>query len=147
MLQDLLLRAPLILCCYQRKLGLQQNSLFFKSGIRRRPNSQDTNSNNRREERTTLYNISSEVYFILFFLRDSKTKNSNQKTNGGFGSVRIHFRNPNFSGHVRPYWERWIGHFPRALTVTCRSSVNQHPPAHHPVDARYYSVVDERQLS
>jgi hypothetical protein len=25
--------------------------------------------------------------------------------------------------------------------------VNKHPPAHHPWDARYYSVVDERQLS
>jgi hypothetical protein len=25
--------------------------------------------------------------------------------------------------------------------------VNKHPPAHHPRDARYYSVVDERQLS
>jgi len=24
---------------------------------------------------------------------------------------------------------------------------NQHPPAHHPLDARYYSVVDEPQLS
>jgi len=22
--------------------------------------------------------------------------------------------------------------------------VNQHPPAHHPLDAGYYSVVDER---
>jgi hypothetical protein len=26
-----------------------------------------------------------------------------------------------------------------------RAQVNQHPPAHHPVDAHYYSVVDEPQ--
>jgi hypothetical protein len=25
--------------------------------------------------------------------------------------------------------------------------VNQHPPVHHPLDAHYYSVVDEPQLS
>jgi hypothetical protein len=72
MLQDLLLRAPLILCCYQRKL--QQNSLFFKSGIRRRPNGQHTNSNNRREERSTLYNISSDFYFILLYFSCEITK-------------------------------------------------------------------------
>jgi len=28
-----------------------------------------------------------------------------------------------------------------------RDTVNQHTPAHHPVDACYYSVVDEPQLS
>jgi hypothetical protein len=29
---------------------------------------------------------------------------------------------------------------------TCRATMNQHPPAHHPLDARYFSVVDETQL-
>jgi hypothetical protein len=27
------------------------------------------------------------------------------------------------------------------------ATVNQHPPAHHPLDAYYYSVLDEPQLS
>jgi hypothetical protein len=27
------------------------------------------------------------------------------------------------------------------------ATVNQHPPVHHPLDVRYYSVVDEPQLS
>jgi hypothetical protein len=27
------------------------------------------------------------------------------------------------------------------------ATVNKHPPVHHPLDARYYSVVDEPQLS
>ncbi len=27
------------------------------------------------------------------------------------------------------------------------ATVKQHPPAHHPLDVRYYSVVDEAQLS
>jgi hypothetical protein len=27
------------------------------------------------------------------------------------------------------------------------ATVNQHPPVHHPLDASYYSVVDEPQLS
>jgi hypothetical protein len=27
------------------------------------------------------------------------------------------------------------------------ATVNQHPPVHHPLDAHYYSVVDELQLS
>jgi hypothetical protein len=26
------------------------------------------------------------------------------------------------------------------------ATVNQHPPAHHPLDACYYSVVDEPQM-
>jgi hypothetical protein len=29
----------------------------------------------------------------------------------------------------------------------CRVTVNQHPPTHHQLDAPYYSVVDEPQLS
>ncbi len=28
----------------------------------------------------------------------------------------------------------------------CRATMNQHLPAHHPLDAHYYSVVDEPQL-
>jgi hypothetical protein len=28
-----------------------------------------------------------------------------------------------------------------------RATVSQHPPVHHPLDARYYSVVHEPQLS
>jgi hypothetical protein len=31
--------------------------------------------------------------------------------------------------------------------ATFKATVNQHPPAHHPLDARYYSVVDEPQLT
>jgi hypothetical protein len=27
------------------------------------------------------------------------------------------------------------------------ATVNQHPPAHHPLDACYYSVMDEPQMS
>jgi hypothetical protein len=27
------------------------------------------------------------------------------------------------------------------------AKVNQHPPAHHPLDACYYSVMDEPQMS
>jgi hypothetical protein len=27
------------------------------------------------------------------------------------------------------------------------ATVNEHPPAHHPLDVRYYSVVDEPHLS
>jgi hypothetical protein len=30
---------------------------------------------------------------------------------------------------------------------TREATLNQHPPAHHPLDAPYYSVVDEPQLS
>ncbi len=28
-----------------------------------------------------------------------------------------------------------------------KATVNQHPPAHHPLDVPYYSVVDEPQVS
>jgi hypothetical protein len=35
----------------------------------------------------------------------------------------------------------------RALHTMITATVNQHPPAHHPLDARYYSVMDEPQLS
>jgi hypothetical protein len=28
-------------------------------------------------------------------------------------------------------------------TSSNKATVNQHPPAHYPLDARYYSVVDE----
>jgi hypothetical protein len=33
------------------------------------------------------------------------------------------------------------------ITYFLMGTVNQHPPVHHPLDARYYSVVDEPQLS
>jgi hypothetical protein len=33
------------------------------------------------------------------------------------------------------------------MTPTLKATVNQHPPVHHPLDAQYYSVVDEPQLS
>jgi len=32
-------------------------------------------------------------------------------------------------------------------TSNIMATVNQHPPADHPLDAFYYSVVDEPQLS
>jgi hypothetical protein len=32
-------------------------------------------------------------------------------------------------------------------TLFDSATVNQHPPMHHPLDGRYYSVVDEPQLS
>jgi hypothetical protein len=35
-----------------------------------------------------------------------------------------------------------VGH-----TVSLSATLNQHPPVHHPLDARYYSVMDEPQLS
>jgi hypothetical protein len=35
----------------------------------------------------------------------------------------------------------------RALSSISGATVNQHPPVHHPLDAHYYSVVDELQLS
>jgi len=35
----------------------------------------------------------------------------------------------------------------RALHPMITATVNQHPPVHHPLDARYYSVMDEPQLS
>jgi hypothetical protein len=39
-------------------------------------------------------------------------------------------------------------HESRKITLTQkRATVNQHPPAHHPMDGHYYSVVDEAQLS
>jgi hypothetical protein len=31
--------------------------------------------------------------------------------------------------------------------VIPRATVNQHPPAHHPLDSCYYSVMDEPQMS
>jgi hypothetical protein len=37
--------------------------------------------------------------------------------------------------------------FPYFVDTTERATVNQHPPVHHPLDASYYSVVDEPQLS
>jgi hypothetical protein len=33
------------------------------------------------------------------------------------------------------------------ITYLVTATVNQHPPVHHPLDARYYSVVNEPQLS
>jgi hypothetical protein len=35
--------------------------------------------------------------------------------------------------------QQWLGYSELA-------AVNQHPPAHHPPDAHYHSVVDEPQL-
>jgi hypothetical protein len=32
-------------------------------------------------------------------------------------------------------------------TLVNNPTMNQHPPAHHPLDAPYYSVVDESHLS
>jgi hypothetical protein len=36
--------------------------------------------------------------------------------------------------------QQWLGYSQLA-------TVNQHPPAHHPLDAHYHSVVDEPYLS
>ncbi len=35
----------------------------------------------------------------------------------------------------------------RAKLVLNQPQLNQHPPVHHPLDACYYSVVDEPHLS
>jgi hypothetical protein len=50
---------------------------------------------------------------------------------------------------------QWKGHVfvmgltsPALLGMPRKFQVmNQHPQAHHPLDARYYSIVDEPQLS
>ncbi len=45
--------------------------------------------------------------------------------------------------HGDPFWNQGSSHKAGRL----RDTVNQHTPPHHPVDACYYSVVDEPQLS
>jgi len=35
----------------------------------------------------------------------------------------------------------------RSANTYCWATVSQHPPVHHPLDACYDSVVDDRQLS
>jgi hypothetical protein len=36
---------------------------------------------------------------------------------------------------------------PPLICTIVLATVNQHPPVHHPLDAHYFSVVDESQLS
>jgi len=55
-----------------------------------------------------------------------------------------------FMGHCnsRELHMLWYDHIIKISKGRAKAAtMNQHPPVHHPLDARYYSVVDEPQLS